>query len=292
MTDHMIRDSKVASGWFRLYEKYGGAIQSTKEGRRYERKLIKRAQSGDEGARVELIARNAPLIVKLAKSYTVVGLSADDRVQVATIGFSRGIDDYDLNNRHQTRLYAYAVWWAKYALQELAPQAFAVHIPFNVVTAIWRFRRSGRDTPENVRYASSASVATGNRATHSVSLDEPISNKRGTYDDMTFGDVMADSRAASDTDDIDTMIDTERRVAMVEAAMSECLTPKERDIMLRRWDGGTLEQIAAVHGLTRERIRQIEEFCIAMIKEALDGRPHKVDLARRMRRQSNTGRAE
>lgn len=283
--EHLASNSRLPNEWLKRYTAFGGYFPNTAEGRKAECALVRKAQAGDEDATYELVARNFPAILTLVKKFTVPGIPADDRVQTAILGFIKGIMRYDLNREYKTKLYAYAIYWADQAMQELTPMAHTLKIPHNIVSAMSRFRRSGLSEPENLQYASARNVRAAMLLSgQHVSLDCPVRGSGAGRNDKTIGDVIADTSTVT-TDELEDAIDIDRRAERVKKAMSKCLTEREIDIMMRRMNDETLEDIGARYKLSRERIRQIELECILRIRAALEGRNYEVDRVRRIARQ-------
>lgn len=270
--EHFVRGSRVITEMLKQYQRYGGHYENTKPGRRQERALIAKAQAGDEDARTELLARNAPLIVNLVKEYTIRGIPADDRANAALMGYSEGIDSYRLDHYKMVRLATWALPMARYRIQALKRQRYQVSIPHNVDLAVHVQRKSGSPEIIGCKSASKLTIAAAlnicEESMDSFALDQHGEEIVGTRR------IDLETSAESHESEILDRISTEQMYARVIAAMGKCLTAREQKIMHDYYiEGHTIQVVADNQNLSRERIRQILAFSVSRIQWALEGRP-------------------
>ncbi len=228
--------------------------------------VIKRRSGMYQQARRELAEGNLRLVVSIAKRYRGRGLSFADLIQEGNRGLMRAVDKYE--HRLGFKFGTYATWWIRQGItRALADHARTVRVPCHQVgmlAAIERVRgelsvKNGREpaveeiaavlglTPEDAR-----SLRVVGR--HPMSLHDPI----GGDGERALEDFLNDPSAINPGHTADQHLLRER---MAEVLRS--LAPREREVIELRFgltDGHprTLDEVAKVYGITRERIRQIE----------------------------------
>lgn len=208
--------------------------------------LIRRWQDdGDERAMQKLITAHMPLVYKMARKMSGYGLPYDDLVQEGTIGLMETLKKFDLAAGY--RFATLSRWYVLSTMQEYIINNFSVV----------RHPKSSKK-----RYA----FFHGERTRH-LSIDS-ISAAYGGEDIVpTF---LVDGEPLSD-EIVEKMIDNERFRERLHRSMKN-LTPREKDIIQRRFlreDSETLDSIAQSYGISRERVRQIEQKALTDIKIAL-----------------------
>ena len=228
--------------------------------------LAKRIKKGDRKAREQMITANLRLVVKIARDYEGLGLPLLDLINEGNIGLMKGVERF--NPRKGAKLSTYASWWIKQCMMRaLANQSKTIRLPVHVVDKVAHIRKAevklreafDRDptdqevadhlglNPRRIQQYRDAYRAP-------VSLDAPI----GTDEPKQISEVVADPDAAAPFD---------RLVREVLAT----LTPRENKILAMRFglDDGrtkTLEEIGDRVGVTRERIRQIQEEALKKMR--------------------------
>lgn len=241
-------------------------VRATAEQLRGLRAVIQRRQAIYQQARRELAEGNLRLVVSIAKRYRGRGLSFADLIQEGNRGLMRAVDKYE--HRMGFKFGTYATWWIRQGItRALADHARTVRVPCHQVgmlAAIERVRgelsvRNGREpsveeiagvlglTPEETR-----SLRVVGR--HPMSLHDPI----GGDGERALEDFLNDPSAGNPGQMVDRHLLRDR---MAEVLRS--LAPREREVIELRFglhDGQprTLDEVAKVYGITRERIRQIE----------------------------------
>lgn len=257
-----------------------------------EEALVTRAQSGDKRAVRELIDAHIPLIVSIASKYSRYGNDHDDLVQEAKLGMVIGIDKFDLGKG--LRLSTYARFWIRAMVldwvlvnkslvkigstptqKKLFSRLKAVKARLGITNDTLTqddLKRLSEQLGESVEEIQSMDQRLS--ANGMVSLDTRIS------EDGNGATLI--SRLVDETSDMSILeerIDEEKRMAAVRRAM-ESLDARSRDIIVSRFlidETLTLEDLSHRYGVTRERIRQIEEKALDDLRGSI---PNK--LSRRL----------
>jgi RNA polymerase primary sigma factor len=242
--------------------------------------LARRIKRGDKAAREQMIKANLRLVVKIARDYDGLGLPLLDLINEGNIGLMKGVERFD--PRKGAKLSTYASWWIKQSiLRALANQSKTIRLPVHVVDKMAHIRRAERKlrevldrdptdeevadalglNPRRVRQYRQASRAP-------VSLDAPL----GDDESSRVSEVVADPNAALPFDRL--IRETDRNLVREVLAT---LTGRESAILALRFglnDGRpkTLEEVGEHFGVTRERIRQIQEEALKKLRAGMEER--------------------
>ena len=256
----------------RMYLKEIGQVRLLSADEEIE--LAKKVSEGDKAAKDKLTEANLRLVVSIAKKYSGRGLHILDLIQEGNTGLIRAVDkfDYTQGNKFST----YATWWIRQAItRAIADQARTIRVPVHMVEVINKATRCNRKLVQELgREPTLEEIAAelnlpiekiieANRtAADTLSLDMPV----GDEEDTTIGSFVEDDNTPSPADATSNTLLAE---ALTEILGT--LTEREADVLRMRfgmYDGRThtLEEVGQIFGVTRERIRQIENKAIRKLR--------------------------
>src|ERR687884_2119754 len=251
-----------------------------------EVQLAKRIRRGDKAARDHMISANLRLVVKIAMDYKDFGLPLLDLISEGNIGLIKAVERFD--PRKGGKLSTYAAWWIKQSIKRaLANQSKTIRLPVHLVDKISKMRRVslqmseelGRE-PTDDELGEEIGIASGKVSqlkTVSIrpaSLDAPISD-----DDSTeFGEIVGDEEAMTPFELL-----RDKNLRNEVGGLLDVLDDRERKIIFQRFglDGGkpkTLEEVGKKFGVTRERIRQLQNIALSKLRRALSKKEKPVDV--------------
>lgn len=242
-------------------------------------------QQGDAAARDRMIRSNLRLVVKIAHDYEGMGLPLLDMINEGNMGLMRAVQRFD--PAKGAKLSTYAAWWIKQSIKRaIANQGRTIRVPVHLVDRIAKIKRVALQLREEFgREPTDAEVAeamgmTRRRVTELLeasqrtsSLDAPM----GEDDDATFAERVRDEAMLT----ADESMGERQSHAMIREFVGQ-LDGREQTILRYRFglDGGgekTLEQVGQEFGVTRERIRQIQNAAMAKLRRWIEKREAVMD---------------
>ena len=240
--------------------------------------LAARIKKGDKRARELMIKANLRLVVKIAHDYENFGLPLLDLISEGNIGLMKAVERFD--PAKGGKLSTYGSWWIKQSIKRaLANQSKTIRLPVHLVDKISRMRRTalklqeifGRE-PTDDELADEMGLSVSRvaqmrtAAIRPASLDAPI----GEDDSNSFAEVVQDESASTPYEHLE-----EKTVTGMLQEMIKSLDERESTILRYRFglDGGsekTLEEVGAKFGVTRERVRQIQNIALIKLRKMIE----------------------
>ena len=256
----------------RMYLKEIGQVKLLSADEEIE--LAKRVSEGDQAAKNKLTEANLRLVVSIAKKYSGRGLHILDLIQEGNTGLIRAVDKFDWTKGN--KFSTYATWWIRQAItRAIADQARTIRVPVHMVEVINKATRCNRKlvqelgrepTVEEIAaelHLPVEKIIEANRtAADTLSLDTPV----GDEEDTSIGSFVEDERTPGPADATSNAL-----LAEALKEILDTLTEREADVLRMRfgmYDGRThtLEEVGQIFGVTRERIRQIENKAIRKLR--------------------------
>jgi len=266
------RDTQTALGWYLDQIKSTPLLTAEQE-----RQLARRIREhSDHDAREQMIRANLRLVIKIAKEYSIPGMTLADLVAEGNLGLMRAVEEFDPDAG--VRFSTYAAWWVKQAIKRAMTNAgLQIRIPAYLVKMIGKWRRT----------AAALEASLGRRPTvEEMAKKLRISRKKaeiirqgmqaaaaptqiGSEEASAIAEIVG---GRSDSSPDQAMLDASN--APIVQALLQRLEPRQRKILELRFalDGyqgppRTFKQIGQVVGLTRERVRQLEKKALSSLKE-------------------------
>jgi len=241
--------------------------------------LAAKIKKGDKAAREHMIKANLRLVVKIAHDYEFFGLPLLDLINEGNIGLMKAVERFD--PKKGGKLSTYGSWWIKQSIKRaLANQSKTIRLPVHLVDKIAKMRRVamklqeelGRE-PNDEELADELGITAQKvaqmrtAAIRPTSLDATIGDNP---DSNNYSEVIADESATTPYEDLE-----DKTVNAMLQEMVKTLPAREATIIRSRFalDGGperTLEEVGVKFGVTRERVRQIQNISLRKLRRMIE----------------------
>ncbi len=243
-----------------------------------EIELAAKIKKGNKAAREHMIKANLRLVVKIARDYEGIGLPLLDLISEGNIGLMKAVERFD--PKKGGKLSTYGSWWIKQSIKRaLANQSKTIRLPVHLVDKISKMRRMAMKLQEELGHEPSdeelaaelgtTAARVSQMRTASIrpaSLDAPV----GDDDSNNFSEIVEDERAINPYDELE-----DKTVTSMLQDMVKHLNDRESTILRYRFglDGGqekTLEEVGEKFGVTRERVRQIQNLALRKLRKMIE----------------------
>jgi RNA polymerase primary sigma factor len=243
-----------------------------------ENELAARIKKGDRKARERMIKANLRLVVKIAREYEDYGMPLLDLINEGNMGLMKAVERFD--PAKGAKLSTYSAWWIKQAIKRaLANQSKTIRLPVHVVDKLFHMRRAsvklqeilGRE-PTDDELGEELGLPGRKVAQLRTAAIRPASLEAPLGDDETsrIADVIRDESADTPYE----QLEGKTNIAMLRELVAT-LHPREAEILRYRFglDGDTektLEDVGRKFGVTRERIRQIQNAALLKLRKQIE----------------------
>ncbi len=244
-----------------------------------ELKLSRRVKKGNEQARKTMIRANLRLVINMAKRYMHLGIPLLDLIEEGNLGLMKAVDKF--NPKKGYRFSTYAAWWIKQGItRSISEQGKMIRVPIYMTDLIAKWKKKKEQLTQKLkRIPTDKQIAKRLRlpkdkveqinfwmSTTTSSLEAPI----GEESESQVSDLIEDKTAIPPDVEIEHLFDKERIGNLL-----EIMTEREREVLDMRFGLAndkphTLAQVAEKLGVSRERVRQIEEVALKKIRRFIE----------------------
>ena len=260
----------------RIYLQQIGKIKLLKSDEELE--LAKRIKNNnDESAKEKLVNSNLRLVVSIAKKYIGRGLSFLDLIQEGNLGLMKAAERFDYSKGY--KFSTYATWWIQQSISRaIADKSRLIRLPVHMIETLNKIKKAASElsselgrpaTKEEIAYRLGITLSKLGQlissAQETISIETPTNHKE---ESTIIGEFIVDEDSLSP----DTKVTQENLFGDIRKILNK-LSQKERDVLIMRYglnddgDKKTLEEIGSRYGVSRERIRQIENRALSKLKK-------------------------
>jgi RNA polymerase primary sigma factor len=247
--------------------------------------LAKKVAKGDEHARLKMIKSNLRLVVNIARKYMHYGVPLLDLIEEGNIGLMRAVEKFDVERGN--RLSTYASWWIRQSIMRaLAKQGKMVRVPMYMIEKINKVKKKINELTQRYgRPAKTSEVARAlkipkDKIRELLEMDQKTSSLHASIDSEGISELI---EVIEDEDSIPpSKMISDKVIRGRIADLLDQLTEREAGVLRLRFgiednNPRTLMEIGKIYGITRERVRQVQEAGLFKLKTMLNEQKSKFE---------------